>query len=179
VIFGNPKEFAIEAELFEKTNSDSYGHFRFWVCGQSIGDFQEIISLTASKRHLLRFLAIDDQRFEERLEKCSKEEVFKALFESIMVTIAEGMTITEYLKKENSKPQDFSYLSKMDFQDRFHLDEVGGESVRDKVNIVLLKRKDSFERIIWRDLKTMLLMEAVLSSGNFRETAEKFLSWIP
>ena len=177
MIFGKIEILAIEVEFVETKNSVSYGHFRFWVGGQEVGNFQEVISFNASKKSLSRFLKMDDQRFDKDLDNSSKEEIFKALFDSIVATIPEGATVTEYLKERGGDSRDFSYLEKMGFQERFHLDEVGQEAFRDKVNLLLLKRSDSFERLIWRDLKTMVVMEKVLPPGFFVQTANEFLSW--
>jgi len=47
VIFGNPTDFAVEAEFDRTPNSSSgtvWGHMRLWCEGHAIGDFEELQS---------------------------------------------------------------------------------------------------------------------------------------
>lgn len=177
MFFGKPEVFAIETTLLEDTGSCHLGLFRFWIENTPIGSFHDTISLDYAKRGLEEFLARSEQRFEAPFDALSKEEVFELVFDSIIVTIPKNKTVTEVMAHREKRFRDFSYLEKMEFRDRFHLDDIGQESFMDKVNIVLIRRADFSERLIWRDLQSMVITEKILSPDVFDETATKFINW--
>lgn len=175
MIFGNVESFAIECQLVEPSGRDIYAHFRLWINGQSIGDYEESVFLKASLNWLIQFMQYSNDRCEPSLEWKDKVEVFRLIFDSVMLTVPQGLTVSDIINDTS-----YSDTASPDYpnaRERFHLDQVGMSSFSDKWNVILVENNDSSHRLIWRNLQDMQMQEAVIPPDCFEKAATQFIEW--
>jgi Immunity protein 42 len=173
-IFGDKSLFAIEYEHSCGHNSHTYIHFRFWAGGQEIGDYEDIIYLSDCLCYLSDFLKLSNQRYEPELEQKSREDIFRIIYDSCMVTLPDQIRLEDILSNnlvtQESNPQKFNNI-----QERFHLDSIGMSSFQDRFNIILIEDRSGNQRLIWRTLSDMKIYEVNLPFKTFETVANQFL----
>jgi hypothetical protein len=99
------------------------------------------------------------------------------VFDSIMITVLKGENIRS-LSLEPDLPYDYdSSLAQSKMRNGFHIDDVGMSSFCDKWNIILVENRNLWQRLIWRNLDTMELKEALLPPNRFEQVSQLFLDW--
>lgn len=177
MLFGTTSTFGIECEItYRYDETWTYGHIRMWADANPIGDYEDSTHLRACLNWLVDFLSYADVRCEPSLDNKSKEEVFRLLFDSCMLTMPEGVGILEFVPEE-AEELDAARLAYPQARERFHLDGVGMSSFSDKWNVILVEKSDRFQRLIWRNLKDMRIQEALLPPGCFEAVAAQFVTW--
>ena len=176
-LFGTTSTFGIECEItFRQDESWTYGHIRMWADANPIGDYEDSTYLRACLNWLTNFHSYANVRCEPSLDNKSKEEVFRLLFDSCMLTIPEGVGFLEFVPEE-SEELGAARLAYPQARERFHLDDVGMSSFYDKWNVILVEKSDRVQRLIWRNLKDMQIHEALLPPGRFEDVAAQFITW--
>jgi hypothetical protein len=173
-IFGDKSLFAIECEKSCVINNFTYINFQFWIGDEKVGDYEDEISLSSCLSYFLDFLKFSGQRHELELDQMLKEDVFRVIYESIILTIPENVNIEEILSGEyvieNPVTPKFENI-----QERFHLDSIGMSSFQDKFSIILVETELGFERIIWRKIASMKIREIILPPHYFETVANQFI----
>lgn len=177
MLFGSTSTFGIECEITSRQDERwIYGHLRMWANENPIGDYEDSIDLRGCLNWLVDFVRYENVRCEPSLDIKSKEEVFRLLFDSFMLTVPEGVGILEFVHKE-SKELMAARLAYPQARERFHLDGVGMSSFSDKWNVILVEKSDRVQRLIWRNLKDMQIHEALLTPGKFEHVTAHFITW--
>lgn len=176
MIFGDKKTFAIECENVSPPDMESYIHFRVWARGHFIGDYEETVLLKASLSWLLEFMKYSQSRREPSLDTKSKEEVFQLIFDSVVLTVPQGLILSDVVKDSAICP-DPTPPSYANVRERFHLDQIGMSSFSDKWNIILIENEDRSQRLMWRNLKDMQVHEALLPPSCFENAVSGFIQW--
>jgi hypothetical protein len=173
-IFGDKSLFAIEYEESCIISSSIYINFQFWIGGERIGDYEDEISLSSCLSYLSDFLKFSAQRYEFDLDQMDKEEIFKTIYDSIVLTIPDHVSIDEILSGE--------YIIEIpitprfeNIQERFHLDSIGMSAFQDKFSIILVETELKFGRIIWRKIADMKIREVILPPNYFESVANQFI----
>lgn len=131
MIVGNRQRFAIEAELKEIVDGWVLGRFRFWLCGESVGNWEDSVDLKGCARWLRDFSSNPRNRFEASLVSASPEEVFQKVYEPVI-----GESVGR--------------ASIADAYGRFHISHLG-MSAFENFDILLLKDASGGERCLWRE----------------------------
>ncbi len=177
MIFGNSDQFAVECELARVYPDWIYAHFRFWIKGFPVGDFEDDMHLRAGISWFRKFLEYTGKRQAPSLEGKNKEEVFAAIFDAAVLTVPQGLTLLEYLAIYQEPEDSISEEEQSRLRSWFHLDAVGMSAFMDKWNIILVENPDGSHRFIWRNLEDRRLYEAVLQPTAFEQATKSFLEW--
>jgi len=136
-----------------------------WARNEPIGNFDDEIDFAASLRFLERFLSHSGDRFESRLSRSSKYEVYDALYRRA------------FAEKAISKDVPVRLVGIRQFRERFHLDSVGMSAFSETCNVLLIDGIDGAQRIIWKNFSDSIIREARLAPGLFDHVATEFLLW--
>jgi hypothetical protein len=178
MIFGDKNEFAIECEIREiHSEKWVFAYFRLWANNTPIGDYDDSMDLLSGARWLKTFLNCPDGRSESSLDDKDAEEVFSLIFDSVMLTVPKGSSLKELLEDVTPPPDSPTPLYP-NIINRFHLDQVGMSSFMDKWNVILVDTANKSQRLIWRNLDDMKILEANLPAGKFEEISKMFLRWV-
>lgn len=157
-IIGLKKKFAIEYEKSLEYQDGHYGHFSFWAQEQRIGNWEDLCDLKGVLHWCRHFVSSDIDRYEPTLESLSKEEMFAAIYDSTMV-----YKVTNLQPKANVKNA-FS---------RFHISYLGMSSFADYFGILLVELTNA-ERLIWANLQTNIIYEAIFPKNTVNEVIQEF-----
>ena len=147
-----------------------------WVAGHSVGDYSDSADLRGCLNWLIDSVSGADDRREPSLDDCSKEEVFRLIYETFVLTIPKGVHLLEYEPPEESDEMVAARLTYPDARNRFHLDHVGMSSF-DQWSVILVARGDGAQRFIWKKSRDYKIFETILSEHCFEEVASKFIEW--
>jgi hypothetical protein len=154
MIAGRRERFAIEAERQEDLDGWVLGRFRFWLCGQPVGDWDDSTDLRGCVRWLRDFATMARDRYEPALVAATSEEVFRYVYDPV---IGEG-------------------ISRARFEDafaRFHISHIGMSSF-EKFDILLLYDAHGGERCLWRRAGSPNIEECKLWRNEMETVAIEF-----
>lgn len=160
-LIGNKNLFAYQWELIDHENTYYWGNFCFWIAGKEIGDYEEVTTLSGMLSYLKEFMKNGDKRFYFRSDRVSKDELFYEIHDKFFDRGYKG-----------DSSESFGY-----FKDTFWLDDIGWESTRDKIAIILL---DEFyadrQRFIWKYHDTGKIEEASIPYAHFQWVSQQFIA---
>jgi hypothetical protein len=159
MIFGQKSQFAIEAEPLGRDGSMCFGHLRFWLQEQPIGDFEDSSDLAASARWGRRFLSASSMRTRGDLDDHSDDVVYHALY-------------GRFFERGGSAPEEPLE------RDAFVLDEIGESALRDRASVIVVRRTDGRDRVVLRDHDTEKTTGALLAAGLCDRTIDRYCSWV-
>jgi hypothetical protein len=154
MIAGRQERFAIEAEPQEEVDGWVLGRFRFWLCGQPVGDWDDSADLKGCVRWLRDFASVPRDRYEPALAAAPAEEVFRCLYDPVM---GEGRSSTPF----------------EDAFARFHVSHLG-MSAFEQFDILLLYDAHGGERCLWRRAGAAKIEECRLWRNEMEAVAEEF-----
>ncbi len=82
MLVGRHDRFAIEAELEEVIDGWILGRFRFWLCGEPVGNWDDTADLRGCVSWLRDFAARPRDRFEPSLAGATPQEIFKNVYDA-------------------------------------------------------------------------------------------------
>ena len=153
---GNPDRFAIEAEIEERVGEWVLGHFRFWICGHAVGDWDDSADLLGCLRWLKEFSEQPRDRYEPRLCALPPKEVFRRVFDPVM----------------SSTQSDTAPLVE-DAYARFHISYLGMSSF-ERFDLLLLTDEHGAQRCLWRESKSDDMHECFLWRMEMERIAGEF-----
>lgn len=175
-ILGDQSTFAIQCEVSDLMYDPPQAHLRVWIGDKPVGDYEDVIILSASVSYLLDFLKFTGDRYEPDLDEKSKKEVFQLIFDSVIYTVPAGKTLSEIVANHNPSDHDIQPPYE-NIEKRFHLESFGMSSFLDKYNLILVETRNKKQRLIWRALSDMELHEILLEPMTFETVANQFLAW--
>jgi hypothetical protein len=158
VLFGSRDTFAVEAEFLAREDKWILGRLRLWVKNAALGDFEDTCSLDSSARWGRVFLRASPRRSRPDLDRLSAEQVFEALY-------------GRYVGPQDVSPGPWD-------QDPYVLDELGEASLRDREAVVVVRRSDETDRLVWRSLRDGEVREAVVGPGICDRVIREYCDWI-
>jgi len=162
-VFGSLGEFAIEADHMRSSGKWIFGHLRFWVGGNCVGDYEDSSDLASSARWGRTFLSASARRTRPAYDSMTTAAVFESLYGRHVQSIR-------------------CSLPKLDvvFWDRepYVFDEVGESAIRDKWAIVVVRRGDGWDRMIVGSFVDDTLSETALGVGTCDRVVESYCCWV-
>ena len=159
MIIGKVSDFAIEAEAIRAQGKWFYGHLRFWVAGKDLGDFADTSDLAGSARWGRRFLAASARRTRPDLDAQETGTIYRLLF-------------ARFFERGGScDGETFD-------RDPYVIDDVGESSLRDRVSMLVVRRKDGCDRVIVHEYHSPKTWEVVLPLGLVDDVMERYCSWV-
>jgi hypothetical protein len=165
--FGNPDNFAIEAELREIHGKWLYGKLRFWVDRLPVGDFDDTSDLASSARSGRIFLAASSRRTRSDLDHLSAIDVYTILYGQYVVDISR--VDAPHRRAPSGSVWD---------RDPYLLDDIGESAVRDKFAVLTVRRGDGRDRMIVRSFHSQTVSAEVLPSGYCDMTVASYCDWV-
>lgn len=151
---GRQARFAIEAEPQDDLDGWLLGRFRFWLCGQPVGDWEDAADLRGCVRWLRDFASVPRNRYEATLANAPAEQVFRQLYDPVM---GAGTT---------SSPIDDAFA-------RFHISHIGMSSF-EKFDVLLLHDAQGAQRCLWRSAGSAEIHECWLARDEMETVANQF-----
>ena len=162
MIIGDPAQFAIECVIQEWVDDIwVFGHFRFWLGGHTVGDWEDSASLRGCVSWIRDFIDTDVQRFDPMLTGKSREEVFHMLYDSVM-----DPTLSD---------QSVSIEDSSDIYRRYHISHLGMSSFN-RVGLLLIETPEC-QRVIWHETGDPTIYEVKLPVGEMQRIGEAFCQW--
>lgn len=177
MLFGDISTFAIECEVTDRVDERwSFGHFRMWSAGQSIGDYGDSADLRGCLNWLVDSVSGAGARREPSLDDRSKDEIFRLVYDPFMVTFPEGVQFRDYEQPEETDEMVTARSAYPDARNRFHIDHVGMSSFSNW-SVILIERGDGAQRLLWRRIRDSEIGECVLGPNCFEAVASEFIEW--
>ena len=163
MIFGNSDAAALEIGEIAMASEQGkpFVRIRFALVGEILGDWNTPIPLTVAVGNMKTFLACRDFRRDTTLTNTDAAGIFAATFTAF------------YKYDYETQP-----VLNPNLRDRYHLSEVGGDSVSDKYGIVVAEVGDNISRVVAMDLQTdCLLIDETVSSEKLEKMGAEFINW--
>ncbi len=158
MLVGNKERFAIEAEPQAFDLPWIWGRFRFWLGGQTVGNWDDAAALQACFSWLRDFSRAPPQCTEPTVFELESEEVFRLL---VTPVLGPGG-----IADPGRQPIPYAY-------ERFHITHLGMSSF-DPYVLVLVKNAVGAERCLWRKHDEEELHECRLLAGEMEKVAADF-----
>jgi hypothetical protein len=155
MIEGNITRFAIEGEVAERIDSWVLGHIRFWICGNSVGEWSDSVDLLGCLRWLNDFASTPRSRYESGLFELPAREVFRRVYDPVMPHSGAG------------RPGVTDAFS------RFHISHLG-MSAFERFDLLLLTDEHGAERCLWRETGSEEIHECYLWRLEMERVAGQF-----
>src|SRR5687767_9670127 len=144
LLAGRHERFAIEAEIEEEVDGWVLGHFRFWLCGRSVGNWSDTADLRGCVRWLRDFANVRRDRCLPELYVATADEVFRQLHDPVMAV--SDRPVTDEPAPDRSAPIDRAF-------ERFHISHLGMSSF-DTINMLLLQDAAGSQRCLWQQAES-------------------------
>lgn len=162
MIFGNKNVFAIECEVTERIDDWVFGHFIFWLNGNSIGDWEDTTDLKGCMMWLKDFVNVVRDRFDERLITLNKDAAFQLLYNSVM----------------QSKEVAHNQVCEINnIYSRFHITHLGMSSF-EHFDILLIEQPNGRQRCIWQSAAGEGIHEFYLPNKEMQRVAQLCYTWL-
>jgi hypothetical protein len=159
MIFGLTSQLALEAEPIGPGDRWLFGNVRFWVAGKALGKFDDSASMAGGARAGRLFLRASPRRTRPDLDDEDVEIVYTRLFGRFFEP--GGARAEEPFER-----------------DPYVLDEIGESSLRDRVNILAVRRSDGRDRIIVREHAEDSTWELLAPPGTCDDVVAKYCAWV-
>ncbi|MDH5676355.1 MAG: Imm42 family immunity protein [Myxococcales bacterium] len=157
MLFGDPAQFAVEADFTGREGEWRFGRFRLLVHGAEYGDFGDTVDLASSCQWGRTFLEHSKERTRSDLDQRSASAVYDELVGRFMNGRGDG------------DPFD---------RDTFLFDDIGDSSLRDKTTVLVVRRADGHDRVILRDLSSEQVQEVIVPPWTCDRVVRAFCDWI-
>lgn len=163
MIFGQPEEFAIEAEVSDRDGKWLFGHLGFFVGGLSVGEMTQTSDLAGSARAGRVLLRASRRRTRPDLDGLEASLAFDQVYGRYVVPVV-GPVMDGLAGQWDRDP----YL----------LDDLGESSLRDKFAVILLRRADGADRVVVKQYSDEHIWERVVRPGVCDGAIESYCGWI-
>ena len=170
MIFGDAREFAIEAKVTLPTSQPVYGNFSFHLGGIRIGAFDVNCDLSASARWGRTFLSANFRRRRPDLDRTSMNDAFYHVYGRYVTTLSSESALL--LDTSDGQEQ---YIWD---RDPYLLDDIGEASIRDEYGLCAIICSDGTDRVIAMNFATSQLSEFIVSEGMVDRVVEQYCSWV-
>lgn len=166
MLIGNPSRFALECVITNRTEGYQFCHLRFFICNKEIGDFSEQTTLGVCLYNAEIFVKYRTERLELEANGLSASELFDIYYASLF----------------DPEPQKYLAAMRKSYSSRFHLEEVGGESIREDFAILVVGVSMDRERVIVKKKADWIggscdISETEFPSGTVDAVIQEFLIW--
>jgi len=151
MLIGEKEKLALEYEIVPSSGHAILGHFRMWADRHEIGDFEDVVVLTAVQAQIEHSLRVADRLADSALLAADK---------------AEAVRIIQAALYGRSVPLSLEYA-------RFNLTEVGLTSF-DTLWVFLIATPAE-QRLLWRKKKGLDVGEVGFPVGTYETVAHEFL----
>ena len=151
MLVGASEQFAMEYEIVPSPGRAILGHFRMWANGREIGDFQDVLVLTAVQAQIEHSLRFADRLADPALLAADKADAVRIIQETLY-----GASV----------PLSLKYA-------RFNLTDVGLTSF-DRLWVFLIATPTE-QRLLWRKKKGLDVGEVGFPVGTYETVAREFL----
>ena len=158
MIVGDKSRIAIEAEPTSFVEKWILGHFRFWIDGKEVGDWDDTADLKGCWGWLRDFQNKPVDRFDASLVGLASDGIFRLLYDAVM---APGGIA-------NPEKQPVPYAAS-----RFHLGHLGMSSF-EQFDLLLVKDEGGRERLLWRKADSSLIHEFTFEPNEMEVVAGQF-----
>ncbi len=165
MIFGLPERFAVESLVYHRSPNNLFGHLRFWIGGQPVGEFRQNLVLDTPARFIRDFLAEPSPRSHFSLDGKSGEEILLVIYWAL------------YSDGEDSA-EEKAHLQYRQFDDIYKRCELcpGLCASFDGSQAVLLEEENQ-DCIIWKAFGQNEVQKIVLHKGECLAALEGFTNW--
>lgn len=165
MLFGSPKTFAVEAVVYHQTPKYVFGHLRFWIGGEGVGEFGQNLVLGTPVIFIRDFLAFDGPRNHPSLSGKTDREVLAICYWALY---SDG--------KESAEEQACLPFQQFDkVYQNFELCPRLCPSLDG--NRAVLLEEDGYDRIIWLPHRKRKPRSLRLPSGECVAALTGFAGW--
>lgn len=158
MLIGRRERFAIEAEQETASNGWVFARFRFWLCGQAVGNWDDVVDMKGCLHWLRDFAENPRDRYDPQLEGANPQRVFSLVCDPVIGT--GGIPHPE----AQPIPHAFS---------RFHIAHLGMSSF-ELFDVLLVKDQHGGERCLWRKAGDEAINECRLWRNEMEAVALEF-----
>lgn len=163
MIIGTSDTFAIEIGEEEPHPEfrDVYVRFRYWVDRVPVGDWNELISLSASIQGAAGTCAKEGERRRLAYAPCPSSNLFREVYDAVF-------SLHCFVGRSGG----------VDLRALYHLDAIGMGALRNKYGLVLVASSDGMERIVVKDLnQEQFIADVFLPLGTVESTLTQYIAW--
>ena len=155
MLIGIREQLAMEYQIIESSGEVVLGHFGLWAQGQRVGNFSDVVVLTAVQAQVERSLQRSDQRTDPYLFEADKAVAFETIRDIIYGAAG-----------ESDVPRSVRYGC-------FNLTDLG-ISAFDGLYVFLVAGLRG-QRLLWAEVGSTAANEAKLPAGTYETLAQEYL----
>lgn len=161
MLIGCPSDFAIECEERKAFEGYVLCGFRFWIAGESLGDWDEEVvlgTIVASAEIFTRYAG--SRHFGDR-------------------RLMNASDLVNYVDKiaRSDEPHDLEEAITARYQQRFLLTQMASDSIASEWTVVVEDRPDDTQRIGWKKHLEVITREVLLPARTVDTVVSNFLVW--
>ena len=164
MIFGNPKELAIECFVDEISNNICYGRLAILAKELYIGDISMLVILNTPVTFFYESLKYCGQRYYQLFSEMNSQNIWNFLY------LALYNDPDSYDNNANWKTM---IDNKIDYQ-KFSIFTNFSECFDGE--IAFLVENDYEEKLIWQDFKSKMIQEISLAKGTYQSVVESLIA---
>jgi hypothetical protein len=156
---GNKLRFGIEWTITGREGTFVFGNIRLWANNEPIGDFQEVDLVSRVAYLFKQSIKLRDKRFDPDLCTQDKALVIEKVWNAVYGDIDDEIPLGDGIKYAP-----FNILDS--WADGF-----------DNYNAAIVECKNK-QRFIWKNRKTGVVKESILTIGEYESVANEFINWM-
>ena len=159
MLIGEQSVFAIEWEVVDKFDEFVYGHFRFWIAGEPLGNWDGEAVLGVLIHSAIVFLKFKGDRHVSGSDSLGADELW---------------THIDYFSHSDDA-EALNVALAGNYRVRFLLHELADDSVGTVCKIFLVDRMDGAQRILWRRSDSNQICEVTCPKTVVDEVVASFI----
>lgn len=159
MLIGEKSSFAVEWVVVSTFEGFVYAHFRFWIAGEPIGDWNEEPVLGVLIHSSKAFLMFKGKRHLPETDGMSSEDLWSY--------------IEHYSNSDD--PREMQIAVEGNYRVRFLLHEIADDSVAPLCQIILVDQKNGDQRLLWKHVGSTQIQEEIYSKSVVDEVIENFV----
>ncbi len=161
MLAGEKSTFAVECEIRDVSDSFIYCNFRFWIAGESIGDWDEDLVLGVLMHSADVFMLYQGDRCLDILSSMSAEQLWQH--------------IEKVTTSDNSEDLRLSLEGR--YRQRYLLHDIAVDSVATICKVIIVDRDDGMQRLLWKNNGDNNIQEMTLPKLTIDRAVGDFLRW--
>lgn len=159
MLIGEKSNFAVEWDIVSTFEGFVYAHFRFWIAGEPIGDWNEEVVLGVLIHSAKAFLMFKGERHLPETDGMNSEELWSH--------------IEHYCNSDD--PFEMNTAIAGNYRLRFLVHEIADDSVAPLCSIIVVDQINGTQRLVWKRAGSTRIHEAKFSKLLVDEVIADFV----
>lgn len=161
MLINDKSTFSIECEVRHRSDDFIFCNFRFWIAGNTIGDWSQEAVLGVLVHSANVFMLYRGNRHLEQADHLSTELLWRH--------------IDRFTNSDD--PEDLQIGLAERYRPRFLIHDIADDSVATVCEVIVVERADGTQRLLWKFRDSNNIHEATLPKLTVDYTVFDFIRW--